>query len=98
MEFDSSKFPILKSPKKAKSKKREIPLDVRERVLRRDNGCVGRRLLPNMQCWPGVDLHHVHRRSQGGQDVDENLVCLCRRHHDWVHRNVKDARNIGLLK
>jgi 5-methylcytosine-specific restriction endonuclease McrA len=29
-----------------------------------------------------LDLHHVVKRSQGGQDTVENIVPLCRRCHD----------------
>lgn len=32
---------------------------------------------------PAVDVHHVTKRSQGGSDLDlDQLVALCRRHHD----------------
>lgn len=33
----------------------------------------------------GVDPHHRIYRSQGGHDVPENLVWLCRACHDDVH-------------
>lgn len=41
--------------------------------------------------------HHVARRSQGGANTVENLRYLCWDGHDWVHRNVADARQLGLL-
>jgi len=41
--------------------------------------------------------HHVARRSQGGANTVENLRWLCWEGHDWVHRNVEDARQLGLL-
>ena len=34
---------------------------------------------------PGVDPHHVRFRSQGGDDVERNLLWLCRPCHDNVH-------------
>jgi len=34
---------------------------------------------------PGVDPHHRIYRSQGGGDVAENLMWLCRPCHDDVH-------------
>ncbi len=34
---------------------------------------------------PGVDPHHRIYRSQGGGDVAENLMWLCRSCHDDVH-------------
>jgi hypothetical protein len=49
------------------------------RVRRRDGGrCryCGKPGLP--------DPHHILARSLGGRDIDENILCLCREHHDWV--------------
>ena len=33
----------------------------------------------------GVDIHHILYRSQGGLDNIENLIALCRKHHDKAH-------------
>lgn len=33
----------------------------------------------------GVDLHHIEYRRGVLQDVLENLICLCRVHHGFVH-------------
>lgn len=32
-----------------------------------------------------LQIHHIVYRSQGGDDVDANLCCLCRQHHDEIH-------------
>jgi len=32
---------------------------------------------------PAVDIHHIHGRGKG-KDVIENLMALCRKHHDWA--------------
>lgn len=45
----------------------------------------------------GHHAHHVARRSQGGENVPENLRWLCWEGHDWVHRNIDEARARGLL-
>lgn len=45
----------------------------------------------------GHHAHHVARRSQGGENTPTNLRWLCFDAHDWVHRNVDDARALGLL-
>lgn len=29
-----------------------------------------------------LDPHHLRKRSQGGEDTLDNLVLLCRKHHD----------------
>ena len=37
---------------------------------------------------PGVDIHHINYRSRGGADDIENLMALCRYHHDLAHSEV----------
>jgi 5-methylcytosine-specific restriction endonuclease McrA len=34
-----------------------------------------------------LDVHHVRPRSQGGFDVADNLIVLCRSCHTDAHRN-----------
>lgn len=34
----------------------------------------------------GVDLHHVKTRKSGGNDDSDNLMPLCRKHHQEVHQ------------
>ena len=31
------------------------------------------------------DVHHFIFKSQGGDDIVNNLVCLCRLHHEQAH-------------
>ena len=33
----------------------------------------------------GFDIHHIIPKSQGGLDVIENLILLCRDHHNKAH-------------
>lgn len=49
------------------------------------------------ECWGGLHVHHVKRRSQGGKDELRNLVSLCALHHGWVHEHVAEARRLGFL-
>jgi hypothetical protein len=44
-----------------------------------------------------VDPHHRKQRSAGGSDNRENIVYLCRRHHDWVHNHIDYAHLLGLI-
>ena len=49
------------------------------RVMKRD----GKRCrLCGKLCAP--DPHHILSRSRGGRDIDQNVIALCREHHDWV--------------
>lgn len=61
--------------KHSKSKWRRV----KERVYERDNGeciiCHDR----------ATDAHHVIFRSQLGKDDVNNVVCLCRYHHEMAH-------------
>ncbi len=82
---------------RAKRKSLAVPKDVYEAVIARDAGCVARMVLP-FPCQGRIDPHHVHRRSQGGQDTMENLISLCRLHHSWVHDHPAESYELGFLK
>jgi 5-methylcytosine-specific restriction endonuclease McrA len=34
----------------------------------------------------GLQVHHLKFRSQSGGDVEQNLIALCARCHEQVHR------------
>lgn len=91
-------FQEYRKPKKAKTGaakvqgpgKNDIPLDVRKMVLRRDG----------VRCrWCGstsVHLHHINYRSEGVDHSPHNLITLCPRHHEEVHRNKRKWKPILL--
>ena len=54
--------------------------------------------IPTAACVGGLHLHHIRRRSQGGQHVAGNLVMLCASCHGWVHEHPRDAAMLGLLE
>jgi 5-methylcytosine-specific restriction endonuclease McrA len=33
----------------------------------------------------GVEVHHIQRRSQAGEDAEENLITLCPACHRRIH-------------
>src|SRR5699024_902708 len=53
--------------------------------------------------WPGVcntrgeHLHHRKLRSRGGRHTVPNLILVCHRCHDHLHRNVAEATDLGLI-
>lgn len=60
-----------------------------QRVFRRSEGFCeattpgGSRCMSPMIC----DPHHIIRRSRGGQDLESNLIAVCRPCHRRLHNN-----------
>lgn len=65
-------------------------------VVKRDQDCQGKQLIGGA-CKGRLDCHHVWRKGQGGPDHEDNLVLLCRAHHDWVHAHVVPSLALGFL-
>jgi hypothetical protein len=66
------------------SKGTVIPPAIRERVLERDQGCVGRRLDWPGDCLGALELDHVrasHGMGMKSETSVGNLVALCGLHH-----------------
>lgn len=66
-----------------------IPTGQRKLVELRDGGCVVCGMAP-------YDVHHRQRRREAGHRI-ENLVALCRVHHDAAHAHPRLARAWGLI-
>jgi hypothetical protein len=49
----------------------------------------------NGSYWKQIELHHLIPRSRGGDDVEENIVPLCRTCHGLV--SSYDARALWIL-
>lgn len=51
---------------------------------------------------PATDLHHILTRGRSGRDEDlidpENVMALCRRHHDYIEQHREWALEVGYLK
>ena len=54
--------------------------------VKRDGAC--RAPVEYGHCWGGLDAHHIDTRGSGGDDVVENLITLCRKHHNLAHADV----------
>lgn len=62
--------------------------------VRRRDGCCLYGLIAQDGCKGMLAVHHIEKRSQGGDDVPENLIVLCMRHHDRAERNLITAKQI----
>ena len=56
---------------------RNIPLDIRAEVIKRDKFC---RVCEG----PGRSIHHIIPRAEGGRNAPDNLILLCVKCHDEV--------------
>ena len=62
---------------------------IAKKVIDRDKGCI--------MCGSSrYHIHHIVYKSHGGDDIPENLILLCKTHHDLVHTNEKYYRDILL--
>jgi hypothetical protein len=53
---------------------------------------------PLPHCAGPLDVHERRRRSQGGSlETPENLLVLCRQHHDWVGLHDAEAHAVCLV-
>lgn len=67
-------------PPKPKKMRISDPLAIM--AARRRDGCCLYGLVAQDGCVPGYDAHHIDTKGSGGNDALENLICLCRKHHD----------------
>lgn len=69
---------------------------IRDRVIRRDRRC----LLDHLEwhrCFGPLTVHHLKKRSQGGDWTPSNLVTLCAGGNGWVEDQPRKARGLGLV-
>ena len=83
-------------PKKHKKKKRGVsPAKLKKvygKVIDRDGTC------QNPYCkkgWPLDPPHHIIKRSQGGEDIEINLVLTCIYCHDDIHKERLNVSGIA---
>lgn len=89
------KSPLKRSVFVSKRKKPDIPASVRKAVHERSEGicealtpvCNGR----------AEHLHHIVRRSQGGEHVASNLIHVSSDCHQYIHANIAWAKKHGFL-
>lgn len=90
--------PIAKESTKRK-KDRAAYRRMKAAVYERDgHTCQAAALVPDVACGGPLDPQHVIPRSAwaGGRLVAENVLCVCRRHHDWIGSHKQAAADLGL--
>lgn len=73
------------------------------RVHERDGGCVASGLVPEVRCWTPEghrDGHELvkHGQWKAGWLEEDNVVSVCRAHHDWIEEQPAKAFELGLAK
>lgn len=75
--------------------KTDISPEVRRKVIERDSidGCPVCRYCGKPMLHGGINLHHLQRRSQGGEGIEENLICLCGMCHTALHNGHSEIQS-----
>lgn len=83
--LDKTKIKVrAKATRTVAKKKSCLELPLRKEIHSRDKTC---RFCG--QTAYRMEVHHINYRSQGGPDVNWNLILLCDEHHRLVHSNKK---------
>jgi len=93
-----AKTPLKRGEPIKRSRSKPVPSSLYQQVLARDLGCKARDTVRQIRCFGRIDPHHILPRGRGGADTLENLVSLCRAHHDWVHDHPAESYDLGLLR
>ena len=69
-----------------------------EKARQRDGYCLWG-LYAKDGCIGQLGVHHIETRGSGGDDVPENLIVLCQKHHNQAHaRTITVDQLRALLK
>jgi hypothetical protein len=69
------------------------------KAARKRDGCCLYGLISQDGCVEGFDVHHIETRGSGGSDLPNNLICLCRKHHQETHAGQITKEQLrGVLK
>ncbi len=76
--------PQTSSPSSIGAPKPEHIVDsgIKRRVRAQRDGVCLWGLIEKDGCSSGLDAHHIIPEGVGGPDVEENLISLCRKHHN----------------
>ena len=74
-----------------------IRSDLRAEAMLRDIGCRWPTFEPANYHEGPLEMCHIVQSSQGGPDTLENVVMLCKRHHDILDNRVAKGRRAAIL-
>lgn len=89
--------PLAAESAKVKARKPERAT-TKAAALARDGGCVAGRVVRDVKCAGPLDAHERLPRSRGGSPYDlDNVLTVCRAHHEWIHGHPNAARDLDLF-
>ena len=77
-------------------RKRVINESITRQARERDGVCLYG-LLHKDGCEGGLDGHHMDKRGQCGDDVIENIISLCRKHHRMAEEYLIERRELQAI-
>jgi len=92
------RVPLAHESSRRRAERRQRAAVVAE-VLERDGGCVARASVSSVPCHGALVVHETAQRSvvPGSHLRADLAVALCHAHHEWAHRNIAEARALGLI-
>jgi hypothetical protein len=93
--FDMAKMknPNIKNWQYQKGNLYEVE-NVKAFVLSRDN----HKCFFNKNCSNKLHVHHIKFRSNGGSDKPNNLITVCEKHHNQIHKGKLKLEKVGKFK
>lgn len=93
---------MKRTPLRSMSRMKALERDARRRcmeiVVRRDRICRAAGIVRDIGCNGPLDGHEPLPRSRGGDPTDpEQVILVCRQHHDWIHAHPEASYGYGLL-
>ncbi len=53
---------------------------------------------PDCGVWTLETPHHIKTKGAGGADIEENLILLCMKHHNMVHKALIECPKINQFR
>jgi hypothetical protein len=80
-----------------KPPKRVINTLFYDKVRQRDGACLYG-LWHQDGCFGMLHVHHIEYRGRGGDDIPDNAIVLCQKHHEMVHMEEISTEELWRLR